>query len=78
MWIGLGGSEIRTVAFNYCSHTNTSPCILDVGGDAPQLTSKETQPKARYAGNPAGAFVDPKPHTPGRDPVTECGGYRLP
>ena len=53
-------------------------CILDAEGDAPQLTSKETRPKARYAGNSAGAFDDPKPHTPGRDPVWTRDGYGLP
>ena len=61
-----------------CSHTNTSPCTSDTEGDAPQLTSKETRPEARYAGNPAGTFVDPKPHTPGRDPVRAHDGYGLP
>src|SRR3954469_24947711 len=44
-------------------------CTLDAGGDAPQLTSKETRPTARYARQSTGAFADPKPHTPGRDPV---------
>ena len=53
-------------------------CTLDAGDDALQLTSKETRPEARYASNPAGAFVDPKPHTPGRDPVWARGGYGLP
>ena len=53
-------------------------CTLDAGGDAPQLTSKETRPTARYARQSASAFEDPKPHTPGRDPVRECGGYGLP
>ena len=61
-----------------CSHTNTSTCTLDAGGDAPQLTSKETRPEVRYASNLAGAFVDPKPHTPERDPVRARGGYGLP
>ena len=38
-------------------------CTLDAGGDAPQLTSKETRPTARYARQSAGAFADPKtPH----------------
>ena len=53
-------------------------CTLDAGGDAPQLTSKEVRPAARYAGQPADAFEDPKPHTPGRDSIRECGGYGLP
>ena len=57
---------------------NTSPCTLDAGGDAPQLTSKETRPEAWYAGNPAVAFDDPKAHTPGRDPVRARDGYGLP
>ena len=61
-----------------CSHMNTSPCTLDAGGDAPQLTSNETRPEARYAGNPTGAFEDSKPHAPGRDPVREHDGYGLP
>ena len=61
-----------------CSHMNTSPCTFNAEGDAPQLTSKETRLEARYASNPAGAFVDPKPHTPGRDPVRAHDGYRLP
>jgi hypothetical protein len=60
-----------------CSHTNTSPCALDAGGDAPQLTSKETRRKRGTQDNPAGAFVHPKPHTPGRDPVRARGGYGL-
>ncbi|VAI76088.1 unnamed protein product [Triticum turgidum subsp. durum] len=34
-----------------CSHTNTSSCTLDAGGDAPYLTSKETRPKARSDGS---------------------------
>ena len=53
-------------------------CTLDAGGDAPQLTSKETRPTARYARQSAGAFADPKPRAPGRDPVRDCGGYGLP
>ena len=53
-------------------------CTLDAGGDAPQLTSKETRPDVRYASSPAGAFVDPKPHTPERDPIREHSGYGLP
>ena len=57
---------------------NTSLCTLDAGGDAPQLTSKETRPEARYASNPADAFEDPKPHTSGRDPVRARGCYGLP
>ena len=56
---------------------NTSSYTLDTGGDAPQLMSKETHPEVRYASNPAGAFEDPKPHTPGRDPVRARGGYGL-
>ena len=63
---------------NMCSHTNTSPCTLDAGGDAPQLTSKETHPEARYASNLADAFVDPKPHAPGRDPVWKHNGNGMP
>ena len=42
---------------------------LDAGGDAPQLTSKEALPAARYARQPEDAFEDPKPRAPGRDPV---------
>ena len=57
---------------------NTSPCTSNTEGDAPQLTSKETRPEARYASNPAGAFQDPKPHTAGRDPVWTRGGYGMP
>ena len=53
-------------------------CTLDAGGDAPQLMSKETRPEARYTDNPAGAFEDPKPHTPRRDPVRARDGYGLP
>src|SRR3954462_6137465 len=53
-------------------------CTLDAGGDAPQLTSKETRPTARYARQSTGAFADPKTPHPGRDPVRECGGYGLP
>src|SRR3954469_12518612 len=52
-------------------------CTLDAGGDAPQLTSKETRPTARYARQSTGTFVDPKPRLPGRDPVRACGGYGL-
>ena len=51
---------------------------LDAGGDAPQLTSKEVLPAARYARQPEDAFEDPKPHMPGRDPVRECSGNGLP
>ena len=57
---------------------HTSPCTSNNEGDAPQLTSKETHPKAWYASNPMGAFEDPKPHTPGKDPVRASGGYGLP
>ena len=57
---------------------NTSTCTSNAEGDAPQLTSKEARPEARSASNPAGAFVDPKPHTPGRDPVRARGSYGLP
>ena len=52
-----------------------SPCTSNTEGDALQLTSKETRPEARYASNPAGAFQDPKPHAPRRDPG---GCYGLP
>ena len=61
-----------------CSHMNRSPCTSSAEGDAPQITSKENRPEARYASNPAGAFVDPKPRLPGRDPVRARGGYGLP
>ena len=57
---------------------NTSPCTLYAGGDALQLTSKETRPEARYASNLAGAFENPKPYAPGRDPVWTRGGHGLP
>ncbi|KAI4969131.1 hypothetical protein ZWY2020_000045, partial [Hordeum vulgare] len=60
-----------------CSHTNTSPCTSNAEGDAQQLTSKENHPEVRCASNPAGAFEDPKPHTPGRDPVWTHDGYGL-
>ncbi|KAI4988925.1 hypothetical protein ZWY2020_036242, partial [Hordeum vulgare] len=60
------------------SHTNTSPCTSNADGDAPHLTSKDTRPTARYARQSVGAFEDPKPHTPGRDPVWTHGGYGLP
>src|SRR3954471_8837088 len=44
-------------------------CTLDAGGDAPQLTSKETRPTARYARQSTGAFADPKtPHPWERPP----------
>ena len=59
----------------------THECImrtLDAGGDAPQLTSKEVLPAARYARQPEDAFEDPKPRAPGRDPVREHGGNGLP
>ena len=46
-------------------------CTLDAGGDAPQLTSKEARPTARYARQSAGAFVDQTPRFLGRDPVGE-------
>ena len=75
---GLKCPNLVNIHHHYCSHTNTSPCTLDAGGDAPQLTSKETRPEARYAGNSAGAFEVPKPHMPGRDPVRARGGYGLP
>ena len=50
------------------AHENVT-CTLDTGGDALQLTSKETRPTAWYARQSAGAFADPKPRAPGRDPV---------
>ena len=61
-----------------CSHTNTSPCTSNTEGDAAQLTSKETRPEARYAGNPAGAFENPKPHALERDTIWTHGCYGLP
>ena len=57
---------------------NMSPYTLDAGGDARQLTLKETRPEARYTSNPADAFVDPKPHTPRRDLVRAYNGYGMP
>ena len=39
-------------------------CTLDAGGDAPQLTSKETRPTARYARQSTGAFCRPENPTP--------------
>ena len=48
-------------------------CTLDAGGDAPQLTSKETRPTARYARQSTGAFVDQTPQLLGRDPVRVPG-----
>ena len=61
-----------------CSYTNTSSCTSNADGDAPQLTLKETRPKRGTQDNPAGTFVDPKPHASGRDPVRARGGYGLP
>ena len=63
---------------NYVLTHEHVTCTLDAGGDASQLTSKETRPTARYARQSAGAFADPKPRAPGRDPVRDCGGYGLP
>src|SRR3954467_7113066 len=40
-------------------------CTLDAGGDAPQLTSKEIRPVARYTRQPAHAFENPKTPHPG-------------
>ena len=36
-------------------------CTLDTGGDAPKLTSKETRPTTRYAGQSASAFETRNP-----------------
>ena len=44
-------------------------CTHSVEGDAPQLTPREARRKRDTQDNPAGAFVDPKPRSPGRDPV---------
>ena len=72
--------ETKSVKVNsdMCLHTNTSPCTSNTEDDAPQLPSKETRPETRYASNPTGAFEDPKPYTPGRDPVWAHSGYGLP
>ena len=67
----------RDAACTVLTHEHVT-CTLDAGGDALQLTSKETRPTARYTSQSAGAFVDPKPHLPGRDPVRARGGYGLP
>ena len=66
------------ILLKFCSHTNTSPCTLDAGGDAPQLTSKEARRKHGKQDNSAGSFVDPKPHMLGSDPVRARGSYGLP
>ena len=83
MWAGWGLgilyiSHPPPLVEGFCSHTNTSSCTSNTEGDAPQLTSKETRPEARYASNPVGTFIEPKLHTPGRDPAWACGGYGLP
>ena len=44
-------------------------CTLDAGGDASQLTSKETRPTARYARQSTGAFADPKTPHPQEGPL---------
>ena len=46
---------------------------LDARGDAPQLTSMETRPTARYARQSTGALVDQMPWLLGRDPVRVPG-----
>ena len=51
---------------------------LDAGGDAPQLTSKEVRPAARHARQPADAFEDPKPHTPGGTPSGSAAAMGCP
>ena len=48
---------------------NTSPCTLDAERDARQHAPSEGRWKRDTQDNPAGAFVDPKPRSPGRDPV---------
>jgi hypothetical protein len=61
-----------------CSHTNTSPCTSDVERDTQDTSPEEASRKRDTQDNPAGSFEDPKPHTPGRDPVWAHGGDGLP
>ena len=53
-------------------------CSLDAGGDAPQLTSKETRPTARYARQSAGAFEDRNPTHPGGTPSGSAAAMGCP
>src|SRR4051812_43770780 len=54
--------KVLSLAWKVSTHEHVT-CTLDAGGDAPQLTSKETRPTARYARQSTGAFADPKtPH----------------
>ena len=53
LWFHLFGFG-NTVHNGSCSHTNMSPCTLDAGGSAPQLTSKETRRKRGTQDNRAG------------------------
>ena len=52
-------------------------CTRGAEGDTPQLTPWEACRKRDTQDNPKDAFQDPKPQTPGRDPVGELGGYEL-
>src|SRR3990170_7513429 len=53
-------------------------CTLDAGGDAPQLTSKETRPTARYARQSAGAFQTQNPTHPGETPSGSAAAMGCP
>jgi hypothetical protein len=61
-----------------CSHTNTSPCTSDVERDTQDTSPEEASRKRDTQDNSASSFEDPKPYTPGRDPVWAHGGDGLP
>ena len=53
-------------------------CTLDAGGDAPQLTSKETRPTARYARQSTGAFAPENPTPSGGTPLGSAAAMGCP
>jgi hypothetical protein len=55
-----------------------SPCTSDVERDTQDTSPEEASRKRDTQDNPAGSFEDPKPHTPGRDPIWAHGGDGLP
>jgi hypothetical protein len=77
LFVGLASvsdpTEVRP-----CSHTNTSPCTSGVERDTQDTSPDEARRKRDTQDNSAGSFENPKPHTPGRDPVWTHGGDGLP
>jgi hypothetical protein len=66
------------VLITFCSHRYTSPFTSDIERDMQDMSPEEDSRKHDTQDNPAGSFEDPKPHTPGRDPVWVHSGDGLP